>query len=56
MNTTIEAAYQEACLALGESIVMQRLLSTELARVSALVPADAVSAPAGPPVDDPLTV
>lgn len=46
MNVTIEDAYREACLALGESIVMQRMLATELARVSALV-ADAAPPPVG---------
>lgn len=32
MNVTLEDAYREACLALGESIVRERLLQAELAR------------------------
>lgn len=31
-SISIEQAYREACLALGEAVVMQRLLSAELAR------------------------
>lgn len=29
MNVTIEQAYQEACLALGEAVVRERLLSAQ---------------------------
>jgi hypothetical protein len=32
MNIPLERAYQEACTALGEAVVMQRLLAAELAR------------------------
>lgn len=32
IDVTIEDAYAEACRALGESIVRERLLSAELAR------------------------
>lgn len=34
MNATLEQAYREACQALGESIVTQRLLSAEVARLT----------------------
>lgn len=34
MNVTIEAAYAEACRALGEAIVTQRLLSAEVIRLT----------------------
>lgn len=34
MNVTLEAAYAEACHALGESIVRERLLSAEVERLS----------------------
>lgn len=32
MNIPLERAYQEACTALGEAVVAQRLLAAELAR------------------------
>ncbi len=38
MNITMEDAYKEACTALGEVVVTQRLLTVELARLQALVP------------------
>lgn len=34
MQVTIEDAYAEACRALGESIVTQRLLSAEVQRLT----------------------
>lgn len=34
MNVTLEDAYAEACKALGESIVTQRLLAAEVQRLS----------------------
>ena len=34
MNVTLPEAYAEACKALGESIVTQRLLSAEVARLT----------------------
>lgn len=34
MNVTLEDAYAEACRALGESVVTQRLLATEVQRLS----------------------
>lgn len=34
MNVTIEDAYAEACRALGESIVRERLLSAEIQRLT----------------------
>lgn len=34
MNVTLEAAYAEACQALGEATVTQRLLSAEVQRLS----------------------
>lgn len=34
MNVTIEDAYREACAALGEAIVTQRLLTAELQRLT----------------------
>lgn len=38
MNVTIEQAYAEACQALGESIVRERLLSKALAEAQASQP------------------
>lgn len=35
MNVSIEDAYREACLALGESVVRERLLSVEIDRLTA---------------------
>jgi hypothetical protein len=35
LNVTIEDAYREACTALGETIVRERLLTVELQRLSA---------------------
>lgn len=35
MNVTLEDAYAEACRALGESIVRERLLTAELQRLAA---------------------
>lgn len=32
VNVTLDDAYREACLALGEAIVRERLLTAELAR------------------------
>lgn len=32
MNVTIEEAYREACTALGESVIRERLLTAELSR------------------------
>lgn len=34
MDITLNAAYAEACQALGEAIVTQRLLSAEVARLT----------------------
>ena len=34
MNVSLEDAYAEACRALGESVVRERLLSAELQRLS----------------------
>lgn len=39
MQVSLEDAYAEACRALGESIVTQRLMGTELQRLTA-APAD----------------
>lgn len=38
MNVTLEDAYAEACRALGESIVRERLITAELARREAEQP------------------
>jgi hypothetical protein len=38
MNVTLEEAYAEACRALGESIVTQRLLSAELEKLTSQKP------------------
>lgn len=35
MNVSLEEAYREACLALGEAIVRERLVSIELAKLAA---------------------
>ena len=35
MNVTIEDAYREACTALGEAVVRERLLSAEVQRLTA---------------------
>lgn len=35
MNVTLEEAYAEACRALGESVVRERLMSRELERLHA---------------------
>jgi len=35
MDVTLDQAYAEACRALGEAIVTQRLLGAELGRVTA---------------------
>lgn len=43
MNATLEDAYREACLALGESIVRERLMAAELARRDAEAAANADS-------------
>jgi hypothetical protein len=32
ISVSVEEAYREACLALGEAVVRERLLSAELAR------------------------
>lgn len=34
MNVSLEDAYREACLALGEAVVRERLLTAELGRLS----------------------
>lgn len=34
MNVPLEEAYREACLALGEAIVRERLVSIELAKLT----------------------
>lgn len=34
MNVSIEDAYREACLALGEAVVRERLLSAEVQRLT----------------------
>lgn len=39
MNVTLEDAYREACLALGESIVRERLLTAEALRLTTPIPA-----------------
>lgn len=39
MNVTLEDAYAEACRALGESIVRERLVSVEVQRLSGEVEA-----------------
>lgn len=49
-SISIEQAYREACQALGEAVVMQRLLSAELARHQADEgPAPGPPDPAGGP-------
>lgn len=35
MDVTIEDAYREACLALGEGVVRERLLTAEMQRLAA---------------------
>lgn len=35
MNVSLEDAYREACLALGEAVVRERLLTAELGRLTA---------------------
>lgn len=39
MDVSLEDAYREACTALGESIVRERLLAAEIARLTAEQPA-----------------
>lgn len=34
MNVTMEAAYREACLALGEALVRERFLNAEIVRLT----------------------
>jgi len=48
-QVTLEDAYREACTALGESMVQQRLLGQEIARLQALVPPETPTEP--PPTD-----
>lgn len=36
MDVALEDAYREACLALGESVVRERLLNAEIQRLAAL--------------------
>jgi hypothetical protein len=50
-QVTIEDAYREACIALGESMVQQRLLGQEIARLRA----EALPAPHDEPPPDPST-
>lgn len=38
MNVTLEDAYAEACRALGEAIVRERLLTAELVRLTTPAP------------------
>lgn len=45
LNVTIEDAYSEACTALGESIVIQRLQAKELERLAQESAAEAVAEP-----------
>jgi hypothetical protein len=44
MNVTIEQAYAEACQALGESVIRERLLSKALAEATAPQPQQPESA------------
>lgn len=37
MNVSLDAAYKEACTALGEQVVIQRLLTQEVATLTARV-------------------
>ncbi len=48
MDVTLEDAYAEACKALGESVVTQRLMATELARLTQQLEPD-------PPVEPQIT-
>lgn len=50
MNVTLEDAYAEACRALGESIVTQRLLAAEVQRLTP--PPEQKSGPAPMPTWD----
>ena len=45
MNVSLEAAYAEACKALGEAIVTQRLLSAEVQRLTPPEPSPEVVDP-----------
>jgi hypothetical protein len=47
LQITIEDAYREACTALGESMVQQRLLGQEIARLQA---AQSPEVPTEPPL------
>lgn len=46
VNVTLEAAYREACQALGEATVRERLLTAEVERLTQQV--EALSAPPAP--------
>lgn len=48
MNVPLEAAYREACLALGEALVIQRLQSAELLRLAAPPPEEEEPCPNTP--------
>ena len=51
MNVTIQDAYEEACRALGEGVVTQRLMAAEIARLQG--ENDALrTALGGPPLDE----
>lgn len=45
MNVTLEDAYSEACRALGEAVVRERLLTAEIHRLTALVPQEQPAQP-----------
>jgi hypothetical protein len=54
MNVTQEQAYAEACQALGEAVVAQRLIAKEVARLTAEL--ERLRAPVeGPLATDPLS-
>lgn len=49
VNVTLDRAYAEACQALGEALVTQRLLGAEVARLTAEVEALTAATPEPPP-------
>lgn len=51
MNVTLDDAYAEACRALGESIVRERLLSKALAEAQAALTSDTTEAPTERPAN-----
>jgi len=53
MNVTIEQAFTEACCALGEAVINQRLLSAEIQR---LTPSDSEPPPEPPAATTPQTL